>query len=239
MRQSRNSSGVPGLGDIPVVGRLFRSQKDDIQKTEIMLLITPHLVRNMMLPYATASEFLYGSETMPKNPVRAAAISARKVADLRTEIPVVTPATETAAPTGEEISLTWSGPRETRVGEQFRLTLVMMSGSALKSVPLQLAFDPSALEVVSVTEGDFFKRGNSRSNFANHVDAPGGRISVGSSRSDKEGAMGQGELATITFRARVSRPRSEVRVLSVAALSPSGTSANVAVPGPFAVSIMK
>ena len=238
-QDTRSSSGIPGLGDIPVVGRLFRSQKDDIQKTEIMLLITPHLVRNMTPPHATASEFLSGSETTPKNPVRSAALSARKVADVKTEVPVAAPAAETAAPAREDVSLTWSGIHETRVGDQFKLALVMNSGSALKSVPMQLAFDPGALEVVSVTEGDFFRPGNGRSNFVHHVDAPGGRISVGSSRSDKEGATGQGELAIITFRARTPKPRSEVRVLSVAAISPAGTSANVAVPGPFTVSIAK
>ena len=125
------------------------------------------------------------------------------------------------------------------MGEQFKLALVMKAGSALKSVPMQLAFDPSALEVVSIAEGDFFRTGDGRSAFVNHVDAPEGRISVGVSRSDQEGAKGQGELATITFRARTSRPRSEVRVLSVAAMSPAGTTANVAVPGPYAVSIAK
>ncbi len=237
-QDTRSSSGIPGLGDIPVVGRLFRSQKDDRQKTEIMLLITPHLVRNMTLPNATASEFPSGSETTPKNPVRSAAV-ARKVADVKTQILPVSPAAETQPPAAEGISLSWSGPSETRVGDQFKLALMMKSGSALKSVPMQLAFDPSALEVVSVTEGDFFRLGNGRSAFANHVNAPEGRISVGVSRSDQEGAKGQGELATITFRARTPRPRSEVRVLSVAAVSPLGTSANVTVPGAYAVSIAK
>lgn len=74
----RNSSGVPGLGDIPVIGRLFRSQKDDVQKTEIVLLITPHLVRNMTLPNATTSEFLSGSETTPRHPGASAGNPAQK-----------------------------------------------------------------------------------------------------------------------------------------------------------------
>ena len=238
-QDTRSSSGIPGLGDIPVVGRLFRSQKDDRQKTEIMLLITPHLVRNMTLPVATASEFLSGSETTPKNPVRSAAAAAHKVADVKTQVLPAAPVVEAPAPAADDIALTWSGPAATRVGDQFRLALMMKSGSALKSVPMQLAFDPSALEVVSITEGDFFRLGNGRSAFANHVNAPEGRISVGVSRSDAEGAKGQGELATITFRARTPRPRSEVRVLSVAAVSPAGTSANVLVPAAYAVSIAK
>ena len=238
-QDTRTASGIPGLGDIPVVGRLFKSQKDDRQKTEIMLLVTPHLVRNMTLPNVTASEFLSGSETTPKNPVRSAALAARKVADVKMNGPPAAPAVESLVPAAEDISLTWNGPREAKVGDQFKLVLAMKSGSALKSVPMQLAFDPSALEVVSITEGDFFRAGNGRSAFANHVDAPEGRISVGASRSGDQGATGQGELATITFRARTARPRSEVRVLSVAAVSLSGTSANVTVPGPYAVSITK
>ena len=237
-QDTRNSSGVPGLSDIPVVGRLFRSQKDDSQKTEIMLLITPHLVRNTTLPHATASEFLSGSETTPKNPLRSAALALPRAAQVKPQVAAVA-ATETPAHAGADSSLAWSGGRETRVGEQFKLALVMKSGGALKSVPMQLAFDPGALEVVSITEGDFFRIGSGSSIFIQHVDAAQGRISIGVSRSGPEGATGQGELATITFRARTSRPRSEVRVLSVAALSPSGTSANVAVPEAFAVSIAK
>ena len=60
----RTASGVPGLVDLPIAGRLFGSQKDDSLKTEIVLSITPHLVRNFTLPDATASEFLSGSETV-------------------------------------------------------------------------------------------------------------------------------------------------------------------------------
>ncbi|HVY07907.1 MAG TPA: cohesin domain-containing protein [Burkholderiales bacterium] len=234
-QDTRNSSGVPGLGDIPVVGRLFRSQKDDSQKTEIVLLVTPHLVRNMNVPHATASEFLSGSEMTPKNPVRATAASARKSSDAVALAPVP----ETAQAASGEILLDWNGPRQAKVGEEFRLALVMNAASPLKNVPMQLEFDPSALEVVSISEGGFFKSGKGRSAFVNHVDASGGRISVGVSGGDAAGATGQGELASIVFRARTPRPQSEVRVLSVAAMAPTGTSASVAVPTPYTVSIGK
>lgn len=46
------SSGnrLPGLGDLPLVGRLFSSQRDSSAKTEIVLLITPRIVRNIQRP---------------------------------------------------------------------------------------------------------------------------------------------------------------------------------------------
>jgi general secretion pathway protein D len=59
------SSGnkVPLLGSIPILGRLFGSQGDSSDKTEIVLSITPHLVRNIQRPAASASEFGAGTET--------------------------------------------------------------------------------------------------------------------------------------------------------------------------------
>lgn len=56
-----SSSRVPGLGDLPILGRLFSSQKSDINKKEIVLSITPHVIhhggRN-----AASSEIWFGTE---------------------------------------------------------------------------------------------------------------------------------------------------------------------------------
>lgn len=49
--EERSSANrLPGLGDIPAVGRLFSSQRDNNSKTEIVLLITPRIVRNIARP---------------------------------------------------------------------------------------------------------------------------------------------------------------------------------------------
>jgi general secretion pathway protein D len=54
---------VPGLGDIPIVGRLFSSHSEDGQKTELMLSITPRLVRGMARPALARTEFNSGTES--------------------------------------------------------------------------------------------------------------------------------------------------------------------------------
>lgn len=59
----RTVSKVPGLGDLPVLGRLFSSHSDDTKKTEIVLLITPRVVRNLTLPEAGATGFAAGTES--------------------------------------------------------------------------------------------------------------------------------------------------------------------------------
>jgi general secretion pathway protein D len=53
---------VPGLGEMPILGRLFGSSSNNNQKTEIVLSITPHLIRNIQRPEATLSEFRAGTE---------------------------------------------------------------------------------------------------------------------------------------------------------------------------------
>ena len=58
----RTANKFPGLGDIPLLGRLFGSTLRDGQKTEIVLSITPRLIRNIKRPDAAASEFLSGTE---------------------------------------------------------------------------------------------------------------------------------------------------------------------------------
>jgi general secretion pathway protein D len=59
----RTSDRVPGLGDFPVIGRLFfTSQSKDAGRSEIVLLITPHVVRSLVRPEARITEFHSGTE---------------------------------------------------------------------------------------------------------------------------------------------------------------------------------
>jgi general secretion pathway protein D len=42
----RSRSGVPYLMDLPVLGRMFRFESDDVQRVELIVLLTPHVVRS-------------------------------------------------------------------------------------------------------------------------------------------------------------------------------------------------
>jgi Flp pilus assembly secretin CpaC len=45
-RKSRDRKGIPYLMDLPVVGRFFATTTDSTDRTELIMLITPHVVRN-------------------------------------------------------------------------------------------------------------------------------------------------------------------------------------------------
>jgi pilus assembly protein CpaC len=44
-RLTENASKIPGLGDIPIIGKLFRSRSVNKSKTELLVMVTPKLVR--------------------------------------------------------------------------------------------------------------------------------------------------------------------------------------------------
>ena len=53
---------VPGVGELPVLNRLFGSQKDDAMRSEIVLSITPRLLRSIRRPDLLTAEFNSGTE---------------------------------------------------------------------------------------------------------------------------------------------------------------------------------
>src|SRR5262249_10767917 len=68
-REDRYSANrVPGVGDLPIVGRLFSNTNDTRNRTEIMLLITPHLARALTRPEAGTVEFAAGTEAATGTP---------------------------------------------------------------------------------------------------------------------------------------------------------------------------
>jgi general secretion pathway protein D len=58
-----NSARIPGLGDMPMVGRLFSSEASDSDKTEVLLSITPYMVRALERPSDMLLEFKAGTDS--------------------------------------------------------------------------------------------------------------------------------------------------------------------------------
>jgi pilus assembly protein CpaC len=55
-------SKIPGIGDIPILGRLFQSQSLNRSHTELMVLVTPHIVDPIRMSGP--------GPVPPKNPVK-------------------------------------------------------------------------------------------------------------------------------------------------------------------------
>lgn len=87
MRNDHGKSGekIPGLGDIPGLGRLFGSNSDTISKSELVLSITPRIVRN--LPYQNPYDMEFGSGTETSLRVKPAQLSRDTEVSLHSPMP--------------------------------------------------------------------------------------------------------------------------------------------------------
>jgi len=90
------SSGtkLPGVGELPLIGRLFGSQKDDSQRSEIVLAITPRIVRTIRRPDLLIAEFESGTANSIGTPaLRLGTAEPQKTKEATTPAPAaVTPA---------------------------------------------------------------------------------------------------------------------------------------------------
>jgi general secretion pathway protein D len=73
---TRTANTIPGLGDIPILSHLFGTHHTDQEKDEIVLSITPRIIRMQPRPSNDAMEFWYGTEsrtrTAPYSPASGA-----------------------------------------------------------------------------------------------------------------------------------------------------------------------
>jgi len=224
---------IPLLGELPVLGRLFGSQSDNHQKTEIVMSITPHLIRNIRRKDPASESFWSGTEASLHNrplqlrnfdTVNAAAAptlaGATKpgIAPVAAAAPGVSAATVPAAPVSPDAPrLAWEGRTQGKVGELITLNLNMDSPELLRATSLQLAFNPAQFEIVSVQDGAYFGKAG-KGSFSQVIDNPGGRVSVGTSGSDGTGAKGPGKVLTVVLKPLAAVPVADISVIGVTSI---------------------
>lgn len=227
-----DANRIPLLGDVPLLGRLFSSQKDDWQKTEIVMSITPRLIRNIQRKSPIVESFWSGTDaTLRTRSVQLRQASAALAASPPSGKPTDavadrSDAAPAAVPDTSGVRLTWKGPKQANVGQPVVLELMIDSQHALRAAPLQLAFNPEQFEILSVKEGDFFSKAGT-TNFSDVVDRAGGRVSVGMASSETAGAQGGGRLLTIEVKPLAPANDAEIGVIG---LTPIGSGQAVQKP---------
>jgi len=239
MRNDHNELGnqIPGLGEIPGVGRLFGSHQDTIGKTELVLSITPRIVRN--LPYMSPHEMEFPSGT--EGSMRSRAGNLRPASGESLELNLAGApalAAPAAAAPAAGLSLFWTGPEQLRAGEEATIVLHARGDQPLRSSTLQLAYDPAALQVLEVSEGDFLRQGNANTSFAPRLDEETGRLYVALSRADSGGASGEGSLLRLRVRAREAREAAvPIRLLTFSGVGQSNRMVSAPLPEPKLVAL--
>ena len=212
---------VPGLGDIPVLGALFSTTTTDIITTEVVLTITPRIVRSLPLPELSAQAFWSGTETVyATSPLFASAgpsslppALSPPVSSLPAPRPsaagrstpegagsagamgaagVTPPAAPAEIAAGPVPTLAFRPPDlATALGQEFRLDLTSTQLEGLSESLVTIAFDPQALE---------FRRAAPAAATLTASTSPG-QVAL-TLRPQAPTATGSGVLATLVFQAK-------------------------------------
>lgn len=245
----KSANKIPGLGDLPALGRLFSSRRNDGQKTEIVLAITPRLAGKTRLPNSQSMEFWTGTE----NALRSAPFALRQTGSVSMSSglgslspvrtmpaapprPGASPA-QSGAALAQPMSFSWQGPAQAKVGDKFTLMLSTQSAEAVRNLGVVVSFDPAVLKAVDAVEGSFLKAGQSGANFTRDIDQGGGQITLDAADTGDQGFKGSGGVTAITFEVLAAAPQSQIAVVTAAPSGVSGEPLAFAPPAPHSMTL--
>ena len=185
----RSLRGFPGLLHLPIIRHLFSANDQSISSTDIVMLLTPRIVRTHELTQEDVNPIFIGTQQnigISGPPPLIAPISS----NLSDEVDF--PNIGDSAPPGSgdisrddsmsswpQIDVTPAMASDISVGSGGYTIPIMVSGAEeIATLSLSLEFDPEVLRVSSVREGDFAHQVSGEVAFAKDVDAAAGRIDL-------------------------------------------------------------
>ncbi len=222
------------LSDIPLLGPLFTNSNSSKDKTELMLAITPRLVRGIPVPLPGLASFGSGKEEHPslikpmssfdQEPVYEGDNQSKGDQKKNDALPATVKTSAPAAPQADEILpampasspmpvqrslLQLAAPSSAAIGQQFTLDIKISDVKDLANAPFVLTFDPVFVDFVAVSEGTFLKNDGKPTVFGSTTDPSGGTVTVNLGRTAGNGGVsGGGTVATALFKAKKQGPAS-------------------------------
>lgn len=229
---------IPGLGDLPLLGRLFKTEQTDGKKSEIVLSITPRLLRNNLRPDFSVLEFDSGTEVNMRR-IGASRRDTGEVAekdDGRQLTSIAVPADKFSripSPGGKPIPPTapavdvhwdWQAPQKVKVGESFDVMLNLSSTQPISGISLALGIDFGKFDVVRVQEGNFLAANGAQTTFNERLDSLSSQLFLNVLRqsSVQEGATGYGSVVKLTLKAKETPGTGGIKVVAAAPQGSNG-----------------
>jgi general secretion pathway protein D len=212
---TRSVSGVPLLGQIPILGRLFSSERLESAENEILIVLLPHVVRvpditDLNLRSVSAGtdqtvklNFAPAPNDQPALPLAPAA-APKPAAPTPPPVPPPAPTPATQPPTpAAPARLRFDRPAvQATPGSRVTLNLVAENVAELFGVPLKVSFDPKALRLVDARRGALLANDGQDVIFSKNVLNDTGEATINLSRFPGSGGIsGSGVLLILEFEA--------------------------------------
>ncbi len=210
---TQSLSGLPLLAQIPFLKYFFGSDTRDHRENELVFALIPHIVRGpevndsnqRMIDVGTANtlQLRHISKTsesvVPAGAVPAGGTPAAQPAAGSQ------PAARPATPATSASFLFDPGNITQAKGSTFTVNIVISGAQNVYSVPLQLNYDPSKLQLVNVSNGNFLSQDGQTVALVHREDEATGTLQITATRPPNSGGVsGQGTVVTLTFMAKAS-----------------------------------
>lgn len=208
-QDTKSISGIPGLTNIPILGRLLGSESVDKERGQLLIALIPHIVRTPNYSEADLRAVASGTDqTFKVNYAPRVALPAAAPAAAPEPPPVVKPAEPkppipgVPSPAGARLLFL---PPAVTTQLSGAITVALQAENVqdlFSATPIRIKFDPKMLRLNEITQGELLARDGQKVNMARDIRNDAGEASVTLSRlPGAPGVSGSGALATFTFMA--------------------------------------
>jgi general secretion pathway protein D len=221
--QTKALTGIPGLGQIPILKYLFAQSTTDHSETETVFVLIPHIVRaheyndmnQQALDVGTANAIALRRVSHQMAPPGQAPAAPAPAAPGQTPAAPAQPQgapTQVAPPNQPPTATAPSGPAAFSFdpasitqanGSTFAVNVLLSGAQNAFSVPLQISYDPKMLQVVNVSNGGFLSHDGQAVALVHRDDDTTGTLQITATRPPgATGISGQGTVVTLTLVAK-------------------------------------
>jgi len=215
---TKEVNGYPGLADLPLARYLFSNNSKEIQEDEVLIVLTPHIIRFPSISAENLRTVAAGTDTnarvyredeeAPATPALPAAPTGQVVAPAAPSAPQVN---------GSPAPQLHFDPSVANLkrGDTTTLGLAISNVNDLYSIPLLIHYDPAVISVEDVRNGGFLAGGTQEIAIVQRIDQQRGEVVVSATRQpNTPGVNGSGTLLGIVIRA-VAPGTSTLQILQV------------------------
>ncbi|MGB8582279.1 MAG: cohesin domain-containing protein [Candidatus Sulfotelmatobacter sp.] len=208
--QTKALTGIPGLAQLPIIKYLFGQETRDNEQDETVFAITPHIIRGTSLSelnqraidIGTANvvqlrEVNHSVATTPAGQGSPSQTPATPAPGNQNSNQLPAPGTQ-----GSANFLFDPGQITVKKGNTFVVNLLMSGAQNVYSVPVQMNYDPSKLQLVNVSNGGFLSQDGQAVALVKREDPPGTLQITAARPPGSGGVSGQGAVLTLTFEAK-------------------------------------
>ncbi len=215
-------TGIPGLMSLPVLGRLFSREVTNIDQTDVILTITPYIIRKVPLTVEDKKPIWVDLQQTSGQ-----ASEGGEEEGMEEEIPeeAAPPARPPEQPSISQIMFS-PGNFELPKNRDFRLTVNVRTSEPLWNFSTTVSFNPQVLKLKDVTPGPILTQLGPSAPFLKNIDNASGTCTIGFTSPDmNRGTPAAGPLAILLFEG-IAAGEANVTAMGVTASAPGGKALN-------------